>query len=238
MDSIYIIRILLEKNNRKTAFWETNSIRNDRELVTVWLDVTNQWIEIRAKNNYQKKVLLLLENGLSIKQYEQISILKKYDNDINKFKDHLHNGFWFSYKANPKLNVDITEEHKVALVTIIRALDDYYKSENESERDEQIVKVLHSIELEDEQFEFTKTILAGLENFTLKIRDESDIGIEKQGLFSMIKDSVQPNMGYIQFSIVDNGPKYTIRMNTSSSSISFISSVSEDVIAYLRNMIL
>lgn len=237
-DYIYIIRVLLEGKKRKKAFWETNPSDNAQEFVTVLINVSEQWIEIRAKNNFQKKVLMLLENKLNIKQYDQINILRKYDNDIYKFKNKLPNGFWFSYKANPTLNVEITEEHKVALVTIISALDNYYKSDNESERDEQILKVLHSIETGDEPFEFTNTVLAGLENFSLKIRDESDKGIEKQGLFSMIKDSVQPNIGYIQFSIVENGPKHTIRINTPSNSIYFMSSVTEDVIDYLRNMIL
>ncbi len=236
-EGFYIIRIVLEKRKRRN-FWEKDELDSQKEIVTVVLNPSDRWIEVRAKNNYQNRVIRLLENSLKISQNKPVEILKKFNNDINEFKNNLPNSFWFSYKANPQGNIDITDKNRADLVIIINALDEYYKAEPGKDRDIKIIEVLSSIDAEEDEFSFTNTILAGLEDFSLKIRDESEKGIENQGFFSIIKDCVNTKYGYIAFSISEGGKEYTIKLNTTSSSIYFATSVTEDVIEYMRNIIL
>ena len=72
----------------------------------------------------------------------------------------------------------------------------------------------------------------------MKIRNDSQRDVSKQSLYKILQDNLIEDSSYIRFSIVPNGAQYTMQVGMKTNSIVFRSSVTEEVINYIRNKII
>jgi len=239
-ENVYIIKIILSAGKKKISDGVQIQQIPIKTSIIVKIDIENCWVEIRAKDNLCTKVTKILETKLGIINLCDVRILKNYHNDINAFKEDLINGFWNSYRANPSENIELTENDQIAIVSIIRAIDEFLNGKNVDEK----IKVqilankLENVNIDTEGMSLESLILAGIDNLALKVRPESNVDLGKQTLYALLKEEVLENTGHITFSNVDGGPQYTLQVGKSTNSIYFMSSVTEEVIEYIREKIL
>ncbi|MDP4145802.1 MAG: hypothetical protein Q8936_15155 [Bacillota bacterium] len=231
---VYTIRLFVADGYKRV----TNGIQSRREpivkSITVNLDIENCWIEIRTNEEKCKKVNKILESRLGLTNISGIRILKNYNNNINKFKDSLINGFYLKYKAIPSEETDFTEEDGIAIAIIVRAIDEYFNDKD----DKKLLVTLEKMNYDTEGLSLGSILLAGIDNVGVKIRNNSEKDASEQSLYAILKDSLIEDSSYIRFSAVENGPEYTMQVCMNSNSIVFRSSVTEAVISYIRNKIL
>ncbi len=72
----------------------------------------------------------------------------------------------------------------------------------------------------------------------MKIRNDSEKDMSNQSLYTVLKDNFIEDTSYIKFKNIPNGPEYTMRVGIKTNSIVFKSSVTEEVIEYIRGKIL
>lgn len=233
-DNIYTVKLFISDGYKRV----TNGIQSRREpivkSVIVNIDIDNCWVEIRTNEDRCKKIIKILENRLGLCELKGILILNKYRNDINVFKDSLVDGFYLNYKAVPTEVTELTEEDGAAIVSIIKAIDEYFNDKD----NKKLVANLEKMEYDTEGLSLSSILLAGIDNVGMKIRNDSKRDMSEQSLYTILKDDLIEDSSYIRFSIVPNGTQYTMQVGMKSNSIVFRSSVTEEVISYIRDKIL
>jgi hypothetical protein len=231
---IYTIKVFISDGYKRV----TNGIQSRREptvkSVIVNIDIENCWIEIRANEEKCKKINKILESRLRLKNIGGIRILKNYHNKINEFKDSLIDGFYLKYKAIPSEEIDFTEDDGIAIATMVRAIDEYFNDKD----DKKLLVTLERMNYDTEGLSLSSILLAGIDNVGVKIRNDSEKDASEQSLYTILKGNLIEDSSYIRFSAVENGPKYTMQVCMNNNNIVFRSSVTEEVISYMRNKIL
>lgn len=210
-------------------------LKREKEIksIVVKINLKKCWIEIRGNEKICRKVELILKKRLKLKELKEIRILNKYSNDINKFKEDLIDGFYMKSKAVPNKSIELTEDDAKSIAGIIKSIDEYFDDKDEKK----FLSTLKEINFEPEDLTFTSILLAGIDNFGIKIRNDSERDISKQSLYNILKDDFEEDSSYIKFSVVKGGEAYTMQVGVKSNSIVFKTSVTEDVISYIREKV-
>lgn len=232
-NNIYTIKIFISDGYKRVS----NGVESRKEpivkSVIVNIDIENNWIEIRANEEKCKKISKILESKLGFNKIDGIRILNKYNN-INEFKNSLINGFYLKYKAIPCEEIELTEEDGISIATIVKAIDEYFNDKDTSK----LIDTLEELEYDTEGLSLNSILLAGIDNVGMKMRNDSERDVSEQSLYTLLKDNFIEDSSYIRFSIVPNGIQYTMQVGINSNSIVFRSSVTEEVISYIRDKIL
>ena len=232
-NNIYTIKIFISDGYKRVS----NGVESRKEpivkSVIVNIDIENNWIEIRANEEKCKKISKILESKLRFNKIDGIRILNKYNN-INEFKNSLINGFYLKYKAIPCEEIELTEEDGISIATIVKAIDEYFNDKDTSK----LIDTLEELEYDTEGLSLNSILLAGIDNVGMKMRNDSERDVSEQSLYTLLKDNFIEDSSYIRFSIVPNGIQYTMQVGINSNSIVFRSSVTEEVISYIRDKIL
>lgn len=231
---IYTLKIIVNNgyirlNNGIESIREQNS-----KGIIVNINIREQWVEIRANDKLCSKVVKILENKFGLVNLRGVRLLQNYNNDIDTFKNNLCDGFYLTSKAVPSQVVELTEEDMLAIGSIIESIDCFFEDKD----GEKLVKTLNSIDYEADGLSLVTILLAGIDNVGMKIRNDSEKDMSKQVLHNLLKDNIIEDSSYIRFAIRPDGTLYTMRVGINTNSIVFKTSVTEEVIIYIRNKIL
>ncbi len=233
-NNVYTLKILL----RDGYFYSSDGIRSTRGIkvksVVVILDVDNCWVEIRCPEVKISKVIGILYKQLEFVRLEEVKLLKNYSDDINEFKNALFNGFYLNYKAMPSDIVELTDRDRDAVAKIIKSIDEYLQDKDANK----LVKTLEDMDYDTEDLSIISILLAGLDNVGMGIKRGCVKDMSDQSFYAVLKDYIIENTSFISFSTSAEGTSYTMQVGLKSNNIRFRSSVTEDVIDYLRNKIL
>lgn len=233
-ENLYTIKILIPDGYKRV----TNGIQSRREpivrSVIVNIDIENCWVEIRANEDRCKKINRILEVKLGLRDTAEIRILGNYNDDIHRFKDDLIDGFYLKYKAIPSEEIELTEQDGFAIATIVGAIDKYFKDKKNKE----LIDILENLDYDTEGLSISSILLAGIDNMGMKVKNNSKKDVSEQSLYTLLKNDLIEDSSYIRFSIVPKGTQYTMQVGMHSNSIVFRTSVTEEVITYIRNKIL
>lgn len=231
--NIYTLKVFISDGYKRI----NNGIELRREAIVksiiINIDIDNCWIEVRANEEKCKKINRILEFNLGIPNIQEVNVLNNYNN-INDLKNSLVNGFYLKYKAIPSEEVDLTEDDGLAIATIVKAIDEYFSDKN----CKKLLDCLEELDYETEGLSLSSILLAGIDNVGMKIRNNSERDVSKQSLYTILKDNLIEDSSYIRFSIIPNGVQYTMQVGIKTNSVVFRSSVTEEVIAYIRNKII
>ncbi len=231
--SIYTLKVFIFDGYKRS----NNGIESKREeimkSITVKIDIENCWVEIRASNESCDKVIRVLESKLGLVNLDGVRILNNY-NDISNFKNSLIDGFYSNYKAAPSQIVKLAEEDGIKIANMISIIDNYFENKN----GELLLSSLDELDFDPDGLSFSTLLLAGVDSLGMKIRNDSEKDMSNQSLYTVLKDNFIEDTSYIKFKNIPNGPEYTMRVGIKTNSIVFKSSVTEEVIEYIRGKIL
>ncbi|EOU1569858.1 hypothetical protein LTX14_000808 [Clostridium perfringens] len=233
-ENIYTIKVVISDGYKRY----NNGIEYRREAnlksIIVNIDIENCWIEIRGNADNCIKVENILKKRLGFINLKSVRILNKYQENINSFKNDLYNGFYLKSKVAPLQNIELTEEDGEALAKIIQIVDEYFEN-----RDSQVLlQKLEQLDYETDGLSLSSILLAGVDNLGLKIKNDSIQDMSSQSLYTILKNDFIEDTSYIRFSLPHRFQQYTMQIGLMSNSIVFKSSVTEEVIEYVRNKIL
>lgn len=233
-NNIYTLKLFISDGYNRV----TNGIQSRREprvkSVIVNIDIDNCWVEVRTNEDRCKKIIRILERKVGLVELKGVLILNNYNDDINIFKDNLIDGFYLNYKAAPSEITELSEDDGRAIATIIKSIDEYFENKD----NKKLIENLEKIDYDTTGLTLSSILLAGIDNMGMKIRNDSEKDMSKQSLYNILKDDLIEDSSYIRFSIVPDGVKYTMQVGMKSNSIVFRTSVTEDVISYIRGKIL
>lgn len=233
----YIVRYMILDGRQRIVRGTTVTFEPRWKLITILLDVENMWIEVRGNENIYDKVEKILSYILHIKNYQKVYLLSRYDNDINKLKCELPDGFYYKIAAMPKRDISMGDEvDKVC--ELVQIIDLYIQNKDEQE----LLSALSQLDLENSNIKLRELFLAGMSGLNISLRPDENQNhdMEKQPLYNITKDSINEDTSYIRFCLKENNKLHdaSIKVSLNRNSIYFINSVTEDVISYIRNLIL
>lgn len=233
-EKIYTIKLFISDGYKRY----NNGIESRKEEVMksiiVKINIDDCWVEIRANDERCSKVINILEHSLGLKNLSDVRILNNYNDDINVFKDDLIDGFYLNYKAAPSELIKLTEEDGIKIATMISIIDDYFENKDGNK----LLSSLEELNYETDGISFSSLLLAGIDSLGMKIRNDSDRDMSNQSLYAILKGHFIEDSSYIKFRARHDGDKYTMRLGLKTNNIVFKSSVTEEVIEYIRNKIL
>lgn len=233
-NNVYTIKLFISDGYKRY----NNGIKSKKEEVMksiiVKININDCWVEIRANDERCNKVVNILKNSLGLKKLSVIKILDNYENDINVFKDDLINGFYLNYKAAPSEIITLTEEDGEKIATMIAIIDDYFETKDGNK----LLSSLEEMNYDTDGVSFSSLLLAGIDSLGMKIRNDSDKDMSNQSLYNILREHFVEDSSYIKFSNKNDGDKYTMKIGLKTNSIVFKSSVTEEVIEYIRGKIL
>ncbi|KPU45798.1 hypothetical protein OXPF_05870 [Oxobacter pfennigii] len=230
----YIMRIMLPTGTKTiTNGVGINKFKTINNVVVI-VDLTEKFIEVRASNKDAKRIIGYLSGTLSLENVIEVDTLSRYNGSIERFKDSLLNGRFTETLCAPDLDIVLTKDKSELLANVLGILDEYFIDKDL----EKVSQQLSEIDLDTEGAPFTQLLLAGMSKIGIGIRDDIDGDLSSQSLYNAFKMFVTEHKGYINFSLVEDGPVYTIQVGIVTKSISFRSSVTEDVIEYIRGKLL
>lgn len=201
--------------------------------IIVKININDCWVEIRANDERCAKTEKILEAKLGL-DLKSVRILNKYKNEPSIFKNDLIDGFYLNYKAAPSESIKLTIEDGKMIANIIDIIDDYLINKN----GENVLNSLEKLNFDTEGLSFSSLLLAGIDNLGMKMKNDSDKDMSKQTLYTILKDHFIEDSSYIKFKNIKDGDEFTMRLGLKTNSIAFKSSVTEDVITYIREKIL
>ena len=235
-ENIYTLKICIP--NGKKRIYDENGYGykkvNTKKNIIAKIDIQNQWLEIRGDYSKCEKVKKILEKKLHIYNLYEVDIMKKYGGDISCFKDSLINGFYLNYKAVPDDEIELTEDDCKAIVRIMDSINMYFIDKN----GKQLIETLKDIDWDTDGLSIYSIFLAGIDHLGIQIKKDSENDLSKQSIYSIFKDYMVEDSGYISFSTEKNGENYTIQIGKKTNSIAFRTSATEEVIAYIRGLLI
>ena len=203
-----------------------------RKTIIVNVNIEKKWIELRCENKLINRVKDILRRDLGVDNIQDIEVTNKYRN-IEEFKNDLCGGFRENIIATPMAELKLENEDKIEFAKMFSLLDDYIVERNS----EKLITGLSELKL---KFSGTPIILIILSNIgTMKF--DVSYGAEEdydQSLIHLLtKDFTTENSSYIKFSTYEGGTRYTLKLSIKDKSIRFVSSVTEDVIQYIRDKV-
>lgn len=232
----YYLKFTIDDGRRRLTYGTSFQNSSTPKIVIAIIDIDNDWIEIRANETICKKVVNVLKQRLNLPDViNEISVLNKVQN-INEFKDELNDGRWFAYRANPTENLQLTDNDTMSILKIVREVDNYLASQ---EKDGvSLLDSLANVEFDSEGLTIESIILAGIEKFSIRMRDDSEKDISAQTLYSLLEEHLSEDTGYISFALPDSTFRYTIQVGKNTNSISFKTSATENAIEYIRSKVI
>lgn len=203
-------------------------------LVTVFVDLNKNVLEIRASSKVAKKVnqyiaSLVEEFGYQFQQYD---FLSNYDNKLENIADVL-DGQLIDAQAKPNRGIlTIDDEKGEALVSILSAIDSYYDKGEISHLEQRL-------ENEDvreilETTPFTVLLLSGLEKVGLgSIRE-----LRGLPLYDYLDKYLNKEKGLILFNYVLNGTveEYSVKIGMNTNTFKFNVGAQEEVVEHIRTI--
>lgn len=230
----YMMRIMVPTGTRNVNNGRTVEKVVNIKNVVVNIDLENKYIEVRSNSKDSKKIIDTIFIPLFSKNIEPINVLSQYSDSIESFKDSLKNGKFIDVTSVPDLNIDLSKKQNELLVSLLKALDDYFTSKDINKFNEE----LESCDIEIGSIPFTQLFLAGLSQIGMATRIDLDEDLCTQSLYSMLKNYMTNQKGFITFTLPEDGNVYTIQVGLTTNSVSFRSSATEEAIEYIRRKIL
>lgn len=234
----YMMRVFVPSGYKTISNgYNTEKRRNINNVIAI-IDINRLFLEIRTNFKDANKIKNVICAILKIDEVQEIDVLYKYNNDIEKFKDALFKGRFTETASIPDGNITLTREENEVLVNVLNSLDNYFINKDINSLCEELENI--DIDMHTNDIPFTQLFLAGLAKIGISIvEDDTDKDLSNQSLYSILKPYIIHSMGYINFSIPEEPEtKYTIQVGISTKSISFRSSVTEKVIDYIRDKII
>ncbi len=232
-DSFYTIRVLISEGKTK--------LRQDgisykyiptKKTIIVNIDINNRWIEYRCESKILKKIRNIVEKELAIENVTDIALTNKYK-DIEEFKNDLCNGFRTNIIAKPQQDFQLEKEDKREFAEMFSLIDQYI-----TDRDgNKLVDGLSKLSLNFEGIPTIMILLTNIATFKFDIPDEATEDYDESLIHMLTKNFTTESSSFIEFSLHEGGQKYTLRLSLNNSSVRFVSSVTEDVISYIRNKV-
>lgn len=237
-NNTYMMRIMNPSRSRTinvgTEISKVRSVNN----ITVIINLNNRYIEVRSDSASARKIINNIMTPLIEKEITEVSILEKYDDSLEAFRDSLNNGKFIDVTSKPDLDIMLTKEKNELLVSTLRALDEYFINKDI----ESLKTELLEVELGTEEIPFTQLFLAGLSQIGMGTRVDIEEDLTDQSLYGILKSYMTNQKGFIKFTMDDGSGirnSYTIQVGIkTTNSISFRSSATEEAIEYIRNKIL
>lgn len=197
-----------------------------------------KYIEVRSDSVSARKIVNNIISPLLEKEISEVSVLRRYNDSLESFRDSLNNGKFIDVTSKPDLDIMLTKENNELLVNTLKALDEYFINKDI----ENLKTELLEVELGTEDIPFTQLFLAGLSQIGMGTRVDIEEDLTDQSLYGILKSYMTNQRGFISFTLEnESGFKnsYTIQVGIkTTNSISFRSSATEEAIRYIRNKIL
>lgn len=231
----YYLRFIQRIGNTRNVYINQISYRPRTATTTVYFDERKKFLEVRAEPKRANKIAQSLAGIISQQiNLEQVQVAAPFGYNAEKVADALK-GELFDAKAKPELLLEnFNEEQAVAVVEILKAIDNYFDNED-------IEALSSSLESTKEKFgeEYLKVPFAAL---IVNGLDKIGMGVSERDLRGMpfydyFKPHLQPQGGYIRFPQVKDGltSYHTIRIGLTTNSVQFVTPATESVIGYVRN---
>lgn len=232
-EGFYTIRIVLNDGTQKII---TSGLSYKRipikKTVIVNINTENCWIELRCENKFIKRVKDILKKDLGVDNLIDILVTNKYKN-IEEFKNDLCDGFRENIIAKPKSDARLEENDKEEFAKMFSLMDEYILEKNT----EKLIAGLSPLKLDFGGIPIVLILLSNIATFKLDVPNEAEEDYDKSLIHLLTRECTTENSSFIRFSTHKGGPKYTLRLSVNDSSIRFVSSVTEDVIKYIRDKV-
>ncbi|MBZ9635568.1 hypothetical protein [Clostridium sp. FP1] len=202
--------------------------------IVIIIDIGRNFIEVRSNSKDAKKIADIVCEKLGIEMYDGARILNKYHNSIEELRDSLFNGKFIDTTSVPDENIALTKNDSEALANVLMALDEYFINKDMLALSDQ----LSTLNIDSDGVPFTQLFLAGMSKIGMTVRPDAEEDLSFQSLYAVLKSYITNHKGFITFSTPEDGLTHTIQIGITTNSISFTSSVTEDVINYIREKIL
>ena len=234
-DNYYIIRIALNDGYKKISTGIGTRKELNIKIFTILTDIDNCWIEYRCPSSLISELEKVLKNDLGFDNIIETSILNKYNSNIEDFKKALFNGFRFSNAAIPLKDIELSSDEKQELFDIFSVIEKYREDHNEDD----LLESFRKFQMTFQGVSILEALLSSIGMFSLDLQKDSENDLDDSLLYKMFRDKSQDNSSYIKFTIAEESKEYyTIRISLKEHSIFFTSSVTEDVIEYIRNKVI
>lgn len=232
-ETYYTIRLMINDGFQKISDGLSTRKEPAKESVIINIDPKNRWLEFRCRKVLMDKSIHVLRNTLKIDNLSSIAITNKYKN-IEEFKRNLDNGFRFSNISVPNMDFILSENDKNELVELFKLIDAYIIDRDQNK----LIKGLKTLKLEFADIPVIQIILSNIGTLTLDVNEGSDEDMGQSLIYMLTKDYATDSGAYIRFSIDEGKTIHSMRISVKEMSVSFSSSVTEEVIEYVRNKIL
>lgn len=228
----YTVRIVIYSGWNKINDGLTTRREPAKKTVIANIDAENNWLELRCSALLADKALRVLKKELKLDNCFATPLTNKYST-IEEFKESLTNGFRFSNKSIPDLDIELTENDKKELVELFNLMDGYIENRD----GDALIRGLETLDLDFERTPIIQIILANIGKVSLDVHPDSKDDMGKSLIYMLMKDYATDAGAYIRFSIVDGGPVHTMRISLKENSVYFSTSATEEVIEYVRSKI-
>ena len=169
---------------------------------------------------------------MAIENVTDIALTNKYK-DIEEFKNDLCNGFRTNIIAKPQQDFQLEKEDKREFAEMFSLIDQYITDPDGNK----LVDGLSKLSLNFEGIPTIMILLTNIATFKFDIPDEATEDYDESLIHMLTKNFTTESSSFIEFSLHEGGQKYTLRLSLNNSSVRFVSSVTEDVISYIRNKV-
>lgn len=230
----YMVRIMVPAASKIVN--DGKSVRKVKNInnIIAFIDLSNSLVEVRSGLKDAKRVMESLWRPFTNITYSEVGMLNKYENSLESFKESLYNGRFVDVLSVPDQNIELTKAQSELLVDILQTLDEYFLTKDIDKLNNE----LQNSKIDTEGMKFTQLFLAGMSKIGIEVRPDVKEDLSGQSLYSILKEYVTDHRGYIEFCYPEDANRYTIQVGISTNTISFKSSVTEEVIDYIREKIL
>lgn len=137
----YMMRIFVPSGYKTISNgYNTEKRRNINNVIAI-IDIDRLFLEIRTNYKDANKIKNVICAVLRIDEVQEIDVLYKYNNDIERFKDDLFKGRFTETASIPDGNITLTREENEVLVSVLNSLDDYFISKDIDSLCEELKKI-------------------------------------------------------------------------------------------------
>jgi len=202
------------------------------DVVTVYIDEENQYIEVRSGGVNAKKVAAKVADLISQSiTLEQTSLIPNATN-LDAFAESL-GGSVIETVGRPEGTINkLSPEEAASVCNILNAVDNYFNNQDTAElvREIEAARVVLG-----DCCPISQIVLAGLDRVGLGCETDLRRG---NPLYDLLKPHVQQQTGYIKFEYPNTKALHTIRVGLTTNSIQFMTHATENVIKYVRDRVI
>lgn len=232
----YILRFISKYGIMRNVVGATIERYPKTMITTVVVDENTGIVEVRtspdAANSIMKKLGRMLEQQVTLGLKR---IIAPFGYNVERIADAL-DGELIDTVSKPELLLeDFTQEQAIAVVEILSALDDYFKTDDIKGLESALNQSRAKLGDDSAATPFTVLILNGLEKVGLGAAGE----LRGLVLYDYLKPYLQHQGGYVRFEVMESGNvrRYTVRVGVHSNSIYFMTPATETAIQFVRDRI-